>query len=169
MFADAIRAAGADLDSWFLPRDSGPPGDPFEYEAVITLGGAMHADQNGEHPWLAREKELLEELLAREVPLLGVCLGAQLLAQAAGATARRAAVPEIGWYEIETTDDAPVDHLIGPLGPRFEALEWHSYECQLPVGATPLARSSTCLQAYRVGERAWGIQFHAEVTAPGSH
>jgi GMP synthase-like glutamine amidotransferase len=164
VFANAIRDAGAAVDTWLLPHSPEPPSDPLNYDAVLTFGGAMHPDQGDEHPWLEDEKQLLAELLEREVPLLGVCLGSQLLADAAGSQARRTAVPEIGWYDVETTSEAVGDPLMAPLAPRFEALEWHSYETPVPPGAVPLAQSAGCLQAYRVGEHAWGIQFHAEVT-----
>jgi GMP synthase-like glutamine amidotransferase len=126
----------------------------------------MHPDDELQHPWLAREKKLLAELLADGVPLLGVCLGAELLADAAGGRARRARDAEVGWYDVQLTDAGAADPLFAPLEPGFVALEWHSYECRLPAGAIPLARSKRCLQAFRVGERAWGIQFHAEVTGP---
>ena len=164
VFADAIRTAGVQLDRWLLPRGGPPPRDPLSYAAVLTFGGAVHADQEREHPWLAKEKALLAELLKHGVPLLGVCLGAQLLAEAAGASVRRARAPEIGWYDVETADEAADDPLLGPLAPRFDALEWHSYEFSLPPDATPLARSANGLQAFARGRTAWGIQFHAEVT-----
>jgi GMP synthase (glutamine-hydrolysing) len=164
VFADAIGDFGATLDTWLLPRSPEPPNDPFGYDAVLTLGGAVHPDQGADHPWLDREKKLLAEMLEREVPLLAVCLGTQLLAEGAGAEARRVASPEIGWYRVQTTEEAIDDPVIGPLAPGFNALEWHSYETSVPPGAVPLARSEACLQAYRVGENAWGIQFHAEVT-----
>jgi GMP synthase (glutamine-hydrolysing) len=104
-------------------------------------------------------------LLARRVPLLGVCLGAQLLAAAAGGHARRASRPEIGWHPVELTAAGAADPLLAPLAPGFEAFQWHSYECVLPRDATPLATGPVCVQAFRVGESAWGIQFHAEVSA----
>ncbi len=164
VFVDAVRAAGAELNSWLI-SDGGPAGrDPGDYDAVMTFGGAMHPDQDDRHPWMAEEKEMLAGLLQRGVPLLGVCLGAQLVAAAAGAPTKRAREPEIGWYEVELTDAGRDDPLLGPLAPRFEALQWHSYEFTLPDGATALARSETCLQAYRIAPQAWGIQFHAEVT-----
>lgn len=163
VFADAIHSAGATLDTWLQPSSPEPPGDPFGYDAVLTFGGAMHPDQVGEHPCLEREKTLLAQLLARRVPLLGVCLGAELMAQAAGSEVRRARTPEIGWYEVETTPEAGGDPLMASLAPRFDALEWHSYEVALPRGAVALARTATCLQAYRLEHAAWGIQFHAEV------
>jgi GMP synthase (glutamine-hydrolysing) len=164
VFGHAIRDSGATLDSWLVSQREQPPDDPVAYDAVISLGGAMHPDQEAAYPWLAREKSLLRELLELEVPLLGVCLGAELVAAAAGGQTRRAASPEIGWYQVKTTDEAERDPLLGPLRSGFEALEWHSYEVTVPEGTAPLARSATCLQAYRVGTSAWGIQFHAEVT-----
>lgn len=164
VFSTAVTGAGAELDVWHRAETDAAPAPPHLYDGVIVLGGAMHADQVEEHPWLADEKSMVAELLERGTPLLGVCLGAQLLAEAAGGKARRAAHPEIGWYQVETTPEAGGDPLIGPLEPSFEAFEWHSYECLPPADAIPLARTPLCLQAFRVGERAWGIQFHAEVS-----
>jgi GMP synthase-like glutamine amidotransferase len=165
VFADATRSAGVELDSWLRTEAKSPPRHPTDYGAVLTFGGAMHADQEDRHPWLREEKALLGELIERRIPLLAVCLGAQLLAEATGAPPRRATQPEIGWYEVELTAQGADDPLLAPLAPRFEAFEWHSYEFPLPPGATPLARSAQCLQAYRIDDFAWGIQFHAEVTA----
>ena len=123
----------------------------------------MHADQESEYPWLADEKRILVSLLDAGIPTMGVCLGSQLLAEAAGAPARRASEPEIGWFDIELTEDGKRDPVIGSLAPGFEAFQWHSYRSPLPPGAVELASNATGLQAYRVGDRAWGIQFHAEV------
>lgn len=141
-----------------------PPSDPLGYDAVLVLGGAMNVDEEEEHGWLAEEKALLRELLAREVPLLGLCLGGQLVAEAAGAKPRRAPRPEIGWHQVEVTPEGADDPLLGPLAPTFEAFQWHSYEFPLPPGAVPLARSEVCLQGARIGERAWALQFHPEVS-----
>jgi GMP synthase (glutamine-hydrolysing) len=165
VFAEALGSEGVELDEWYRAESDEPPSDPGDYGAVLTFGGAMHADQADRHPWLADEKALLASLLESGVPLLGVCLGSQILAEAAGGSARRASEPEIGWYEVEVTEDGAEDPLLGPLAPRFTAFEWHSYEFDLPPGATALASSAICLQAYRVGAAAWGIQFHAEVSA----
>jgi GMP synthase-like glutamine amidotransferase len=165
VFAEAIAAAGHSLDVWHCAETDGPPADPRAYDAVLTFGGAMHADQESGHAWLAAEKALLRELLADETPLLAVCLGAQLLAEAAGGEAVRAPEPEIGWFEVEVTPEGAVDPLLAALAPTFEAFEWHSYECRLPADAVVLARTPVCVQAYRVGPSAWAIQFHAEVSA----
>ena len=164
VFAEAIAAHGAELEEWLLPEDDGPPADPLGYDAVFVLGGAMHADQRDRHLWLAEEGAILAALLEAELPLLGLCLGGQLLAAAAGETPRRAARPEIGWHPVELTAEGREDPLLGALAPGFEAFQWHSYEFPLPAGAVALARSEVCLQSCRVGERAWAIQFHPEVS-----
>jgi GMP synthase (glutamine-hydrolysing) len=164
VFTEVLRSQRVELDSWLPPEARDPPRDPGDYDAVLIFGGAMHVDQEDRHPWLGEVKALLNGLLGNGVPLLGVCLGAQLVAEAAGAPARRASRPEIGWHEVEVTPDGATDPLVGPLAPRFEAFQWHSYEFPLPPGATLLARSPVCPQAYRIGSSTWGIQFHAEVT-----
>ena len=165
VFGEGVRDAGWHLDEWHIAEEAGPPGDPHGYDAVLVFGGAMHVDQEGEHPWLVDEKRLIARLLEADRPLFGVCLGAQLLGEAAGSPARRSTVPEIGWFGVSITDTGSTDPVLGPLAPEFEAFGWHSYEVPLPPGAVPLAGSETCLQAFRLGDRAWGIQFHAEVSA----
>ncbi|HET7445910.1 MAG TPA: type 1 glutamine amidotransferase [Solirubrobacterales bacterium] len=164
VFAEAIAARGDELDEWVLPEGDPPAADPLGYDAVFTLGGAMNAEEEDGHPWLGGEKKLLARLLEAEVPLLGLCLGAQLVAEAAGATPRRASQPEIGWHRVELTPEGAADPLLAPLAPGFEAFQWHSYEFPLPPGAVALAHSEVCLQACRIGERAWAIQFHPEVS-----
>jgi GMP synthase-like glutamine amidotransferase len=165
VFAEAVAAAGARMDEWYVAETDEPPADPFGYDAVMVFGGAMHADQEEEHPWLVGEKALLRQLVEREMPLLGVCLGAQLLSEAAGGDAHRAREPEIGWFDVEVTEQGSADPVIGELARGFEAFEWHSYECGVPEHAVVLARTPVCAQAFRIGDRAWGIQFHAEVSA----
>jgi GMP synthase-like glutamine amidotransferase len=161
VFADAI----GELDVWHVAETTEPPADPFGYDAVLSFGGAMHADQGDDHAWMAPEIALLTELLEADMPLLGVCLGAQLLTVAAGGRVARATRPEIGWHPVELTEEGAADPLLAPLAPGFEAFQWHSYECLPGPDATLLATSPVCAQAFRIGERAWGIQFHAEVSA----
>lgn len=142
---------------------SGPP--PDQFDAIMIFGGSMHVDQNDGHPWLAPEKGFLREQLARGTPILGVCLGSQLLAEAAGARPHRITEPEIGWYEVEITDAGAADPVVGPLAPRTELFEWHHYAAPLPPGGVELARTPLSVQAFRIeGKPAWGLQFHAEVT-----
>jgi GMP synthase (glutamine-hydrolysing) len=163
IFADAVRERGAQLTEWNIARGE-PPRPADSYDAVFVFGGAMHVDQEERHGWLRDEDILLKRLLAAEVPLFGVCLGAQLIAKAAGARVGPAAREEIGWHPVELTPEARNDPVLGELPDRFDAFQWHSYAFELPLDGIPLARSAVGLQAYRVGAAAWGIQFHAEVT-----
>ena len=160
VFGDAVDEAV----EW-RPTEGGPSPDLDGFDAVMVFGGAMNADQEGEHPWLRTEKAFLRELVAKGMPSLGVCLGSQLLAEAAGAPVRRAPEPEIGWQRVEVTSEGRSDPLLGPLAPAFEVFDWHSYETPLPPGGVALARTPGHLQAFRIdGLPVWGLQFHAEVT-----
>ena len=144
---------------------SQPPPDVRDVDALMIFGGSMHVDQNDEHRWMDPEKEFIRDALDRGTPILGVCLGSQLLAEAAGAQPHRMSEPEIGWYDIEITDAGAADPVVGPLAPSAELFEWHHYAAPLPPGAVELARTPRCVQAFRVdGKPAWGLQFHAEVT-----
>ena len=164
VFGDAVAAAGDELELWWIAESAGPPRKLEAYDAVMTFGGAMNVDDEDRHRWLGPEKRLLAELLERGTPLLGVCLGAQLVSAAAGGSPRRASEPEIGWFDVEVTDEGAADPLLAGLEPSFEAFEWHSYECGAPERATVLASTPVCGQAFRFGPAAWGIQFHPEVT-----
>jgi GMP synthase-like glutamine amidotransferase len=164
LFTEAMRGRGLELEEWLVPERPEPPRELSEYAAVLTFGGAMHADQDDKHPWLRPQKELLAALVEDGTPTLGVCLGAQILASAAGAAPRRLPDPEIGWLDVELTAEGAADPLFSSLPKSFIAFEWHSYEFPLPPGAAPLAKSPLCLQAFRAGDAAWAIQFHPEVT-----
>ena len=165
VFAEVIQDAGHRYEEWSLAWGTPPPRPIDRYGAVIVFGGSMHADQDHHHPWLRDENEFIRGLLDRQVPLLGVCLGIQLMAKAEGAAVYPLADgPEIGWLRVELADAAADDPVFAGLPGRFDAFTWHYYTYDVPPGADELARSARCNQAYRLGETAWGIQFHAEVT-----
>jgi GMP synthase-like glutamine amidotransferase len=166
LFGPVVEGAGHSLDEWSFAWGTPPPRPLASYDCALVFGGAMHADQDEHHPWLAPETEWLREVLALGTPVLGVCLGVQLLARAAGAWVRPLEpAPEIGWYEVELTDAGRADPVLGVLPPSFDALQWHRYTYGLPEGAVELARSPACTQAFRLGDACWGVQFHPEVTA----
>jgi GMP synthase (glutamine-hydrolysing) len=165
VWGEAIQRRGVQLDQWPVPEEAGPPADPAGYDAVMTFGGAMHAHEEEGHPWLRTQKQMLADLIARGTPLLGACLGAQILCVAAGGQVRKMPEPEIAWIDVELTPEGGADPLLGPMAPGFAGFNWHSYECLPPEGAAVLAKSSKCIQAFRVGDSVWGIQFHAEVSA----
>jgi GMP synthase (glutamine-hydrolysing) len=163
VFDEVVEDAGHELERWVVPLGGTPQG-VSSYDAVMVFGGSMHPDQDERFGWLQREAEVLREALSENVPVLGVCLGAQMLARAAGAWVGPAREPEVGWFEVELTREGRADPVLGVLPPRTEAFQWHHYTFEIPIGAVELARSDVCTQAFQVGERAWGIQFHAEVT-----
>jgi GMP synthase (glutamine-hydrolysing) len=165
LFAPVVEDAGHSLDEWSFVWGT-PPARPLDsYDAVLVFGGAMHADQDAHHPWLREETMWLQQLLHRHQPVLGVCLGVQLLARAAGSWVGPVkGGAEIGWYDVELTDAGTADPVLGALPRSFEALQWHHYTYGLPAGAVELARSETCTQAFRLGDACWGVQFHPEVT-----
>jgi GMP synthase (glutamine-hydrolysing) len=160
-----LAAAGAEVAEW-IPHEAPPP-SLDDLDGAIVFGADSQVDQEDRIPWLRPEKDLVRGLLDRSIPVLGVCFGSQLLSEAAGGGARRAASSEIGWYEVELTAEGAEDSLLGVLPERFPSFQYHHYEWLLPQNATALARSEACLQAFRVdGRPAWGVQFHPEITAP---
>lgn len=161
VFADAAEAAGHELVEWPVQR-RGAPGAAEQVDAAIVLGGAMHPDEDERHGWLRPELAWIEQQLERGTPLLGICLGSQLLARAAGARVYRASEPEVGWLPVELTPAGVEDSVAGALPERFDAFQWHHYTHDLPAGGTVLAESPVCLQAFRLGP-AVGVQFHPEV------
>lgn len=164
LFAPVVEEQGHRLDEWSFAWRKPPPRPLDSYDAVMVFGGAMHADQDAWHPWLRDETVWLQDLLARRVPVLGICLGVQLLARAAGSWVGPMEEPEIGWYDVELTGAAATDPVLGALPQSFTAFQWHYYTYGTPAGAVELARSPASTQAFRLGDTCWGVQFHPEVT-----
>jgi GMP synthase (glutamine-hydrolysing) len=162
-FEPPIHERGHDLVHWNAWADP-EPDELEDADAVIVLGGQAHPDQTDELPWLAHERELLADLVTRGTPVLGICLGAQLLASSIGAGVHRLPLPEIGWWPISATPAALLDPVLSALPERFLAFEWHDYAFDLPPGATLLAGSPRSPhQAVRLAPNAWALQFHLEV------
>ena len=163
VFDDVVRADGHELEEWFI-ADGGEPPHPVEaYDAVLVFGGAMNVDQEQEHGWLVREDEIVRGLVERGVPTLGVCLGGQLLAKAAGAEVGPSPEPEFGFTRTWRADAADGDPLFGGLPDEFDVWNAHGYAFHVPEGAVELARSRVCAQAFRLGDAIWGVQFHPEI------
>ena len=159
LFGEIVLEDGHELVEWELPTQ-GPPPDGFD--AVMVFGGRMNVGEEAEHPWLDDEYELLRAWVADEKPLLGVCLGAQTLAHATGGRVSRAPRWQAGFYEIELNEEGRKDPVLGVLPERFDALLAHAYEFEPPPHAIRLASNADQQQAFRVGPRAWGVQFHPE-------
>jgi GMP synthase (glutamine-hydrolysing) len=164
VFDDAAADRGDTIEEWSLASGTPPPRPLDEYGAVIVYGGVVNTHEESYHPWLREENLLMQRFLDQGVPVLGVCLGGQLIAKAAHAGIERAPESEIGWYPVELLDAAEGDPVLGRLPRRFMSYQWHYYRFDLPGGALALAENAAALQAFRLGERAWGLQFHCEVT-----
>ncbi len=166
LFAPVAAETGHRLDEWSFRSGTPPPLPLGDYDAALVFGGSMHPDQEQRHTWLRDELEWLSGLIERGVPTLGICLGAQLLARAAGSWVAPLPEPEIGWSAVELTDAGAADPVLSALPREFVALEWHHYAHGLPAGAVALAQNAACLQAFRLGDTCWGVQFHPEITEP---
>jgi GMP synthase (glutamine-hydrolysing) len=162
-FEDELRSRGLELVRVELDEgDVLPELDGFA--GVVVMGGPMGVYEESEHPWLAGERRFLREAVERDLPVWGVCLGAQLLAAALGARVYKGEEAEVGVLPVELTDAARNDPVFGEAPASFPALHWHGDTFDLPEGATLLAKSIAYRhQAFRV-RRAYGLQFHLEVT-----
>lgn len=159
LFAEVLAEDGHELIVWDI-RSRGRP--PRDVDAVMVFGGDQNVGEEVQYPWLHEEYDALRHWVEDDTPLLGVCLGAQTLAHAFGATVRPAEAALAGFVETELTDAGAGDPVLGVLPRRFEAFNANAYTFALPPGATPLARGPVP-QAYRLGERAWAVQFHPEI------
>jgi GMP synthase (glutamine-hydrolysing) len=164
--AEAITAAGADLSVIRVDRGDAvpPPAAVGDIAGLVVMGGPMSVhDDLG---WLADERALLRAAVESGRPVLGVCLGAQQLAAALGAPVTEGPVPEYGVGEVHLTTEADHDPVFGPAPTPLPCVHWHGDTFALPEGAVRLAGNAAYAnQAFRFGGRAYGLQFHVEVTA----
>jgi GMP synthase (glutamine-hydrolysing) len=136
------------------------------YHGLIVLGGPMNVEDQRRHPHLKTELLAIETALRHGKSVLGICLGAQLLAHVLGAPVQRHNQQEIGWYDLITTAQGRQDPVLGHLGEQAPVFQWHACTFGLPSGAVQLARTETCeQQAFRFGQNAYGFQFHLEADA----
>lgn len=141
------------------------PGSLENIAAIISLGGPMNVYEEADYPFLRWEEGFLRIAIKEEIPILGICLGAQLLAKACGAKVNKAREKEIGWYEVNLTDKGTRDPLFSALPGKLEVFQWHEDTFDIPAGAVHLAGSRLCpKQAFGFGKNAYGLQFHIEVS-----
>jgi GMP synthase (glutamine-hydrolysing) len=134
------------------------------YHGLVLLGGPMSADDDANHPHLLTETELVRDAIERGIPVLGICLGAQLIARALGAALRPSPKPEIGWYEVSLTEAGREDPMLSHFAESEWIFQWHGDTFDIPDGAVHLASSSFCPnQAFRYGDRTYALQFHLEI------
>jgi len=159
-----LRESGCRIRYVNFGREPHAEPEVRRYDALVVLGGPMNVDQADRHPHLRTEMAAIREAVSAGKPMLGICLGAQLLAAAMGGEVHPNHVPEIGWYRLHTLQAAHEDRLFRHFQrqPHF-VFQWHAYTFAPPPGALPLAWTRNCRnQAYRLGDAAWGLQFHLE-------
>ncbi len=164
------------IENWALLRghqisdtqlyNSDPLPEPEEFDWLIVMGGPMNIYEEGRFPWLAREKTFIRDTINSGKIVLGVCLGAQLIANVLGAKIHRNQCPEIGWFNVWLTDAASRSRAFNRLPKRLTAFHWHGDTFDLPPGATWIAESDACRnQAFEYGGgRVIGLQFHLDTT-----
>ncbi len=133
--------------------------------AVIVLGGPMNVYEEDKYPFLKQEDAFLKKVIIEEVPTVGFCLGAQLIAKAKGAIVKKAPQKEIGWFKITLGANSPSDLLFRGFWEEVDVFQWHGDTFEIPSEAVKLASSELCSnQAFRIGSNIYGLQFHVEVT-----
>ena len=159
----SLEERGISIEYADLYHPGAPVPDIAQAAGLIFMGGPMSA--NDDLPWLRQELKLISRAVDRRQPVLGVCLGAQLIAKALGSRVYQNAVKEIGWFEIHLTEAAARDALFAGIGPVETVFHWHGETFDLPPGAERLAWSEACCnQAFRARANTYGLQFHLEVT-----
>jgi GMP synthase (glutamine-hydrolysing) len=164
VYEDVLRERGATLQRVELDEGDALP-DWREFAAIVAMGGPMSVNDDDELPWLSAEKALIEEAVRAGMPFFGACLGSQLLAASLGGVVAPGPAPEVGLLPVFLTEAAAEDPVFGDLPAELPTLQWHGDTFSLPEGAVLLASSPAYPnQAFRWGRRAYGVQFHLEVS-----
>jgi GMP synthase-like glutamine amidotransferase len=161
--ADWCAQRGHELSGVHPYRGDALPG-PETVEALVVMGGPMSANDTAVLPWLSSEKSLVERVVRAGRPMLGVCLGAQILASALGARVYRAKTREIGWWPLRVLPAARADTPLADWPESLVPLHWHGETFDLPEGASHLAATGACPHQAFLWGRALGLQFHVEAT-----
>ena len=169
LLTEVLAYAGVDTLVVRLDRGDELPA-PADLGGLVVMGGAMGVHDDDEFPWLETERRWIAEAAGSDVPVLGVCLGAQQLAAALGASVTTGPSPEIGVGEVELTAAGRADPVLGPEGDRVRVIHWHGDTFDIPPGAVHLATGDRYSnQAFRFGSVAYGLQFHIELDDAMAH
>lgn len=163
MLDPMFRDAGFRIRYVNFHRNNDAKAPVDRYHGLVVLGGPMSADESDRYPHLAFEQDVIRRAIDIEMPVLGICLGAQLMARALGAQTLRGEAVEFGWSRVAPTPAGQADPLFRHFDGTEPVFQWHSDTFTLPAGAVHLASSEACThQAFRIGEHAYGVQFHLE-------
>lgn len=166
LFLDLLREQKRPIETVRLHEGDRVPDDLSRFAGLLVMGGPMSVNDEADYPWLNTQDRILKKALAEDFPTLGVCLGSQLIAKAAGGTIRRGPHKEIGWYPIRLTAEARDDRLFEEFPETIEVFQWHGEYFDTPPGAVNLASSALYqCQAFSIGRNVYGLLFHLEVTA----
>lgn len=159
------EARGHTLNRTRLYENESPPSvDAFDW--LVIMGGPMNVYEHERYPWLVREKRFIADAIGRNKPALGICLGAQLIADVLGGRVTRNREKEIGWFPVSLTDGARGSPLFHALPRQFLPFHWHGDTFSIPPGAVHAASSEACAnQAFQYGDRVVGLQFHLDYSA----
>ncbi|MCK6371660.1 MAG: gamma-glutamyl-gamma-aminobutyrate hydrolase family protein [Gammaproteobacteria bacterium] len=162
-----LRDAGFRIRYVNFSRQGDSMPDVGRYHGLIVLGGPMNCDEVDRYPHLAIETDSIRAAIERGMPVLGICLGAQLIARALDARVTRNPEKEIGWYDVTPTPEGAADPLFNQFSGTEKIFQWHGDTFDIPQGAVHLARSDSCAnQAFRYGDNVYALQFHLEVDEP---
>jgi len=167
--AQPFFEAGLEIVQWHAAKTAAPVDSLDGFSGLVSLGAFAGVEDEAETPWMPFERKLIETALEQEMPVLGLCFGSQLLASVAGAEVGKSGRPEVGWYQVQMTEDAANDPLMRVLGPEPVVIQYHydTFNWQsVPENLTILATANGMNQAFRVGKNAWGTQFHIEMNLP---
>jgi GMP synthase (glutamine-hydrolysing) len=163
----ALADAGVDVRVLDATDPGAPRSQLDEVAGIVMFGGSMNVDDTNEHPFLKENVDLTREAVQRGVPYLGICLGAQMLARALDRPVVRAPAKELGFEPVHPTAAANEDRLLAHYEDGDMVFHWHQDTLELPDGGVLLATGDRVpIQAFRVGELAWGVQFHFEIDGP---
>ncbi len=165
LLGDVLKKLHLPFHDLHLYEGDGLPRDTSDLEGLIVMGGPMNVDDVATYPFLREEVSLLEKMISEKKPVLGICLGAQLIAKALGARVYPNKYKEVGWHPVDLTPAGRTDAHFKDFPLQQTVLHWHGDTFDLPSHAVQLARTAKCEnQAYRYGDNVYALQFHLEVT-----
>jgi len=167
--AAPLIEAGLEIDTWDVENAEAPTTPLHEYDGVISLGAIAGVLEEKEHAWMPVERKLFNQALDLEMPLLGICFGSQMLASAAGAEVYKTPTPEVGWTKVHMKPESSNDPIMKALGKDPDVFHFHYDTFNMPEGAKLYGTTNDINQAFKVGPKAWGVQFHIEVGVAAMH